>query len=186
MVRHLLLFVIISFISRSALGTIQEQDLLILEGQRIYTYKLPSLDEAFPCITFPKFTMISTANYKGYRATWATFQKQLYLVGLEAHVVGKKKLSRNTDIIPEHSFPLKVTHWSGTIVKTERRSSLGPETMTWTDITETTTITVTKGVVTDTTVTIKRKPRVSTGTRRPTPEPADGSDSNGGSSPPAR
>ena len=100
MVRYLLIVVAISCFPCSALATIQESDLVILEGQRIYTYSLPSLETVFSDITFPKFEMISTANRKGYRATWATFQKQLYLVGLEARVAGKKELLRNKDITP--------------------------------------------------------------------------------------
>ena len=157
MVRHLLIVVAICSIPCSALATTQEQDLLILEGQHIHTYSLPRLDEAFPAIRFPEFEMISTANRKGYRATWATFQKQLYLVGLEARVTGKKHMLRNNDILPGHPFPLKVADWSGMIIQTDRSSSWNGE--TWTDITETTTITVKKGVVTGTKVATERKPR---------------------------
>ena len=159
MLRHLLILVVVGFFPCSALATIQEPDLLILEGKRIFTYSLFRLDKVFPDITFPEFEEISTANRKGYTATWATFQKHLYLVGLEARIAGKDKLLGNSDIILGHHFPLKVTNWSGTIVQTERSSSLDVDTMTWTDITETTTIIVKKGVVTDTKVAIERKPR---------------------------
>ncbi len=159
MFHYSLMVVAVSCFPCSALATIQESDLVILEGQQLYTHSIPSLDKVFPDITFPKFEMISTGNRKGYRATWATFQKRLYLVGLEARVVRKKKLQRNNDIIPRHNFPLKVTDWSGTIIQIGRSSSLDADTMTWTDITETTTVTVKKGVVTNTKVAIERKPR---------------------------
>ena len=155
---NLLMLIAFGLFPSSALSTIQERDLLILEGQRIYTNSI-RLHDAFPDIKFPEFSMISTANWGGYRATWATFQKQLYLVGLEARVDGMKKLSRNNEIIPKHSFPLKVTTWSGSVVQVERSSSLDVDTMNWTDITETTTISVKNGVVKDTKVTVDRKPR---------------------------
>lgn len=159
MILQLLIVVAMAGFCCPALDTPQEPDLLILEGQRIYTSSLPSLEEALPDITFPEFTMISTANYKGYRATWATFQKQLYLVGLEGRVEGNDDLLRNHDLVPEHSFPIKVTGWSGEIVQTNRSSSLDGETRKWTDIEKTTTITVEKGMVTDTSVAVTRKPR---------------------------
>lgn len=112
MVRHLLIAAAICCIPGSAFATIQESDLVILEGQHIYADSPPSLEEVFPDIKFPEFEMISTANRKGYRATWATFQKRLYLVGLEARVAGNKELLRNNELIPGHDFPLKVTRGS--------------------------------------------------------------------------
>jgi hypothetical protein len=144
-------------------------DLLILEGSQIYTYDLPHLNEAFPAIKFPKFTPISTANYKGYRATWATFQKQLYLVGLEARVNGNAELLRNEEITSGHSFPLKVTDWSGKILHMEKSSTLDMKKMTWMEVTETTAITVNKGVVISTNVSVERKPREGGGYSVPAP-----------------
>lgn len=167
MTRALLCLFVIAWVSRSAIATEQEQDLLILEGQHIYTYDLPRLDEAFPDLTFPEFEMISTANRKGYRATWATFQNHLYLVGLEARVDGKRKqgLLRNNQIIAKRKFPLKVTLWSGKIVQTENSSSLDIETMKGTDILETTTIIVKDGAVTKTAITVTRNPGKPAGIR---------------------
>lgn len=156
---NLLLLIAFGLFPSSSLSTIQEEDLLILEGQRIYTHSLPPLEKAFPDITFPEFEWQSTANRKGYRATWATFQKQLYLVGLEAHVPGKVEPLRNSALTPGRLFPLKVTGWSGSIVDIEKSSSLDVDTMNWTDITETTTITIKNGVVKDTKVTVEEIPR---------------------------
>jgi len=84
---------------------------------------------------------------------------QIILVGIEARVAEKKELLRNNDIIPGHNFPLKVTAWSGTIIQTERNSSLDVETMTWTDSTEKTTITVNKGLIAHTKHAVKQKKR---------------------------
>ena len=101
----------------SAIATTQERDLIILEGDRIYTYDLPNLKEAFPDIEFPEFGFLSTSCWKGYRGTWATFQKQLYLVGLEAIV--EDTFAHNSEITPKYKFPLKVNTWSGKITRTE-------------------------------------------------------------------
>lgn len=134
---------------------------MILEGKRVYTYSLIRIDEVFPDITFPEFEMISTANRKGYSTTWATFRKQLYLVGIEGRVAGRDELVGNNDILPDHQFPLKVTKWSGKIVQIDRSSSLDVDTMILTDITETTTITVKNGLVTNTSIKVERSPRKS-------------------------
>jgi hypothetical protein len=169
---RLLACFLVGLVTESVLATDQEPDLLIFEGQRIYTHSLPALSKAFPDITFPEFSMISTANYSGYRATWATFQKQLYLVGLEARVDGKTELSHNGELLPAHAFPLKVQRWSGTIAQTAKSSSLNPKTMIWTDITETTTITVKNGIVTGAKVDMKQVPRKPSQLPRPKTSPA--------------
>lgn len=141
-----------------ALATTQEMSLFVFEGQRLWTYDMPRLDQAFPDVTFPKFTWISTANYKGYRATWATFQKRLYLVGLEARVKGHDHLLRNEQIVPKNTFPLKVTEWSGKIVHAEKSFSIeGEELKSW-ENTVTTTFTVQKGLVISVDVEVDRKP----------------------------
>ncbi len=159
MLRCLLISIVVFGISHSAFATEQEKDLVIVEGQHIYTHSLLDLDKIFPDRKFPEFEMISTGNWKGYRATWATFQKQLYLVGIEGRVAGKKDLLRNNELLPGQNFPVKVSVWSGTIVQKRESSEFGGEPMMWSDVTETTTITVTKGVVTDQKVAIKRTPR---------------------------
>ena len=159
--KTLFLFAVVSTILVCpARGTTQEMDLLIFEGRRLFSAGLPRLDQAFPGITFPKFIPLSTANYKGYRATWATFEKQLYLVGLEARVKGHSGLMRNGAVIPGHKFPLKVTDWSGRIVHREKSFSIqlqeaGPRSQ---EVIATTTLTVEKGVVIATHTDVDRKP----------------------------
>jgi hypothetical protein len=161
MAGRLLLLLVLSFIPCPVLATGQESDLVILEGKRFYTYSLARIEEVFPDISFPDFEMISTSNRKGYSTIWATFHKQLYLVGIEGRVAGNDELVGNNDILPDCQFPLKVTKWSGTIVQTDRSSSQDVDTMIWTDITETTKITVKHGLVTNTSVNIEQKTRKS-------------------------
>ncbi|HET6424701.1 MAG TPA: hypothetical protein VFG20_13515 [Planctomycetaceae bacterium] len=159
MLSRLLLIVFAINIPLFALATEQEKDLVIVEGQHVYTFSLLELNEIFPHIRFPEFEMISTGNRKGYRATWATFQNQLYLVGIEGRIAGKTDLLRNNELLLGQNFPVKVAAWSGTIVQKNESSEFGGEPTAWSDVTKTTTITVTKGVVTNHKVTIKRTPR---------------------------
>ena len=166
MKRAVILLIILTAAS-TAFATRQEKDLLILEGRRIYTYDLPGLAETFPSIKFPEFVGMSTANYKGYRATWATFQNQLYLVGLEAQVPGKTDLLRNEEIVPGHAFPLKVTAWSGKITQVTRYTEMSSGSMVVWEVTETTTITVSKGVVVTIDTNVDRRPRNNTGEQSP-------------------
>ena len=85
--------VILSFLlTVFAAATIQSRDILIVRGKRIYTYEMPGLEKAFPDQKVPKFNVISTANYKGYNATWAVMGGQLYLVGLEGLVREEGKM----------------------------------------------------------------------------------------------
>lgn len=158
MMRHQFTMLAVMFWTGCASGTVQERDLLVLEGERIYTYDLPRPEQAFPNIKFPEFEMISTGNYKGYRATWATFGKKLYLIGLEARVHGKEELQRNEQLTPNHTFPLKVSGWSGEITRTERSSvTEGIDGPTY-QVEKTTTIVVQDGAVTSIHVTTNRRP----------------------------
>ena len=114
-----LIYGLICFVSSfSALfATIQETDLIIVEGHRYYGDKLPSLKEAFPERILPEFVMLSTANYKGYRATWAVVQGQLVLVGIEGKIKGdgSHRLHRSGELFPEITFPHRVTSFTGTL-----------------------------------------------------------------------
>lgn len=157
--RGCLLFLIcLGLYPGTARATVQESDVFILEGKRIYTSSLFPLVKVFPDIKFPQFDEISTANRKGYVATWATFQNRLYLVGLEGNVPGHDKHLCNEQITPGHRFPLKVTKWSGDIIQTISYSSYDSETEQGTYTSEITTIKVRSGIVTDTTEKVIRKP----------------------------
>ena len=101
----------------SALATTQERDLIVFEGARYYTYSLPSLAECLPGIKLPDFRMLTTANYKGYRATWAVIDSQLFLIGVEGKVQqneGRRMLSSH-ELFLKLTFPHKVTSFSGQI-----------------------------------------------------------------------
>ena len=153
-----ILFLLSAFTS-IANATPQEMSLLILEGEHIYSYDLPPLKRAFPGIKFPEFESISTGNRKGYRAT---FQNQLYLVGLQGQRSVKGKLLKNEGITQGHAFPLRVTRWSGKIVQTETHSEWDVETFISTDVKVITTITLKKGKVIDVKVLEERKQRPDT------------------------
>ena len=105
------LVLLFSFLSATA--TEQEADLIILEGEKIYADQSPGLKDAFPSLDLPEFSEISTANYKGYRPTWATFDGHLYLVGLEARIKGESGLLGNSKVLKGVKFPIPVTEWSG-------------------------------------------------------------------------
>ena len=103
--RHLLVVAVVTVcvgaFGRSAIATTQEQDLLILEGACYYTCKLPSLADSLPGVAIPKFRMLTTANYKGYRATWAVIDGQLFLIGVEGKTEGtggKRMQSMNEEL----------------------------------------------------------------------------------------
>ncbi len=98
-------------------GTIQEQDLIIYEGARYYTYTTPTLEESVPNISMPKFEMLHSANYKGYRASWAVIDAQLYLIGIEGKLKGRKEdgLLNSRQIFPDLEFPLKIKGYNGTV-----------------------------------------------------------------------
>lgn len=99
------------------IATTQETDLIIVEGHRYYTYELPSLKEAFPDSKLPEFVMLHTANYKGYRATWAIAQGQLFLIGIEGKLKDDDthRLHRSRELFPKITFPHPVTSFSGTL-----------------------------------------------------------------------
>lgn len=119
--RHLLAVAIVTAcfaaFARSAIATTQEQDLLILEGACYYTYNLPSLADCLPGVAIPKFRMLTTANYKGYRAAWAVIDGQLFLVGVEGKTeeTGGKRMLSTPELFPGVTFPVRVTTFSGKI-----------------------------------------------------------------------
>ena len=157
--RACLLFLIcVGLYPSTACATVQSSDIVIYEGKLILTNSLFPLNKVFPDIKFPQFDEISTANRKGYVATWATFQNRLYLIGLEGNVPGHDKHLCNEQITPGHRFPLKVTKWSGDIIQTNSYTSYDLDTEQSTYISETTTIKVRSGIVTDTLEKVIRKP----------------------------
>jgi hypothetical protein len=116
--RSILCCLVCSFLFFSqASATTQEPDLIIVEGHRYYTYKLPSLKDAFPDTKMPEFVMLHTGNYKGYRATWAITQGQLMLVGVEGKIKGDEshRLHRSKELFPKITFPHLVTTFTGTL-----------------------------------------------------------------------
>ena len=111
------LLCILLMVSFSAIATIQEQDLIIVEGARYYTYSLPTLAEALPDTDIPEFSMLHTANYKGYRASWAVINNQLFLIGVEGNLLKshERRLYKSQEIFPTLTFPVKITAFSGVI-----------------------------------------------------------------------
>jgi len=112
----LMIFLLYVFASVTT-ATTQEKDLIIYEGSRYYTYVLPSLSEALPNIELPNFIMLSTANWDGYRASWAIIENQLFLIGVEGKTKensGKRMLS-SRELFPELIFPVKIVGFSGII-----------------------------------------------------------------------
>ena len=142
-----LIFLLVGTFSAGA--TEQETDVLIIRGKRIYTHDTPGLKEAFPKLSIPEFRMISTANYKGYSATWAVFDEQLYLVGLEALTKDDGELLWDERVLKKQSFPLKVSEWSGVVTQSSPVSSFDPNTGKSERYDKVTTITFKKGKVTN-------------------------------------
>lgn len=130
-------------------ATIQSRDVLIIRGKMIGSYDMPSLAAAFPELKIPKFEMISTANYKGYSATWAVFGGQLFLVGLEANVEGSKQMLWDEKVLTGQKFPLKVEAWSGVVKQENPVSIYDPNTNKREKYNEVTTIVIKKGKVTN-------------------------------------
>ncbi|WP_299075398.1 hypothetical protein [uncultured Paraglaciecola sp.] len=104
-------------------ATTQEKDLLVYEGARYFSRSLPALGSVLSEASLPEFSSISTENWKGYRATWAIIQNQLFLVGIEGSVKKNdgKKLLNSQELFPTIRFPYKVTNFNG-VVELEGRS----------------------------------------------------------------
>ena len=159
--RLLAVAILISALAVPSGATEQEMDLIILEGAHVYADDLPALEDAFPDIVFPEFGFLSTSAYKRYRPTWATFQKQLYLVGLQAVVNGK--LVHNNEILAGYTFPLKVTAWSGTLIQIGRSYPFNPDSEVQMVKTYTSTIVIEKGLITDISSKTELKPEENIG-----------------------
>ena len=114
----MLLFILLNSLSPGVQATPQEEDLIIYEGARYYTSKLPDLSEALLQTKMPEFIWFSTANWNGYRASWAIIDKQLYLVGVEGTVKNDDgaRFHSSQELFPDIVFPFKVTNYSGDIV----------------------------------------------------------------------
>lgn len=140
--------VILSFLlTVFAAATIQSRDILIVRGKRIYTYEMPGLEKAFPDQKVPKFNVISTANYKGYNATWAVMGGQLYLVGLEGLVREEGKMLWDEKVLKGLTFPVKVEQWSGEVKQSNSVSVYDPNTNEMKKFVEQTTIVFKQGKV---------------------------------------
>ena len=142
-----IIFALVIVLAQGGLCTEQVKDLLIIRGKRIYTYDTPALGKAFPNLKIPKFDIISTANYKGYNATWAVLRGQLYLIGLDGFVRSSRKLQWDEKILQGQQFPLKVTDWSGVVTRVSPVSVYDPNTDTFTCFDDVTTIVFEKGRV---------------------------------------
>lgn len=153
--RHLLAVAVVTVcvgaFGRSAIATTQEQDLLILEGACYYTYKLPSLADSLPGVAIPKFRMLTTANYKGYRATWAVIDGQLFLIGVEGKTeeTGGKRMISTPELFPGVAFPFRVTTFSGQIELEGRHLDYVIDETNIITYTDTLTLTFEKGRVAD-------------------------------------
>jgi len=117
MVTAIVLAALVCAFAQHAVATTQEKDMLVLEGAKYYTYDVPSLGECLPGVEISMFRMLTTANYKGYRSTWAVINRQLFLIGVEGktkETKGKRMLS-TPELFPKVAFPFKVTAFSGRI-----------------------------------------------------------------------
>jgi hypothetical protein len=129
-------------------ATEQERELLVVRGKRIFTHDTPELKEAFPNLEIPKFGMISTANHKGYTATWGVIEGQLYLFGLEATNEVNGDILWDEMILKDQKFPVKVVEWSGEVTQTIPRTIFDPNTRKTDKYNNVTTIVFVNGVVT--------------------------------------
>jgi len=129
--------VIFALIATSVSATEQEKDILILEGATYYTHELPPLKMALPGIPIPDFQMITTANWSGYRASWAVIDQQLYLIGVEGKLKsdGGSRVYGSGELFPGVKFPYKVTTFSETVTLDGRREDyvLRGNVLTYTD-----------------------------------------------------
>jgi len=76
----------------------------------------------------PEFGLSRTSNHKGYTASWAVFDNQLYLIGIVAVLRDSEKLSSNTAVLKNVKFPLQVTNWSGIVTRRDPVSFYDPNT----------------------------------------------------------
>jgi hypothetical protein len=129
-------------------ATQQVSDALIIRGKIIYTHDMPGLKKAFPKLNVPEFEITSTANYKGYSASWAVIEDQLYLVGLEAMPKNDGEMLWDEKILKGQKFPVKVEEWSGEVTRSSPVSSFDPNTGKSERYDKVTTIVFVKGMVT--------------------------------------
>lgn len=155
---NLCTILLLAFASLSE-ATEQEQDLLVVRGKRIFTHDAPELKEAFPNLEIPVFVMNSTANHKGYTATWGVIEGQLYLIGLEARNEVSGEMQWDEMILKDQKFPVKVVEWSGEVTQTIPRTTFDKNTRETEYYSDVTTIVFVKGMATK--VDIGRKvPRI--------------------------
>jgi len=124
----LVFFFVCCFFLSLAKATEQVTDVLVIRGKRVYTHEMPSLKQAFPKLKIPDFQMMSTANYKGYNATWAVIQGELYLIGLEALMEENGTRLWDEKVLVGQKFPIKVEDWTGVVTESSPVSSFDPNT----------------------------------------------------------
>jgi hypothetical protein len=91
-------------------ATIQDAEQLEYNGKIYFISPFP-LSELDP---LPNFDVERTSNYRGYMGCWKIEKDVLYLVSLEATILGNKV--RPEDVFPgQTSFPIKADWFSGAI-----------------------------------------------------------------------
>ena len=94
--------------------TRQVHEKVIWNGDEYYAEEHPGVLGVFEKGEGPSFVMISTANYRGYRATWEIKDGRLYL----RDMVGRTREGDVTiaDVFPKRRPPIPVDWYTGAII----------------------------------------------------------------------
>jgi len=126
-------------------ATDQVRDTMTFAGQRCSMLELPLNDFLRRLPVIPRFDVPSTANYKGYTATWEVRDSRLCLASFSA-MTNRQPFSV-TLLFPDRKLPIPADWYSGTVHLVSGRGTLAQGYYTYERVTA---LRVTNGLVTAT------------------------------------
>ncbi len=127
------------------LATEQLNDAITLAGKELSMLEYPLNDYLRRLPKIPRFDIPSTANYKGYNASWAVRESRLYLTSFNA-TTNRQPYSISL-LFPDRKLPVFADWYSGTVHIVGGRATLAKGYTTYERVTA---LRITNGVVTAT------------------------------------
>lgn len=111
--RCLVSIFLILIIPNLVFATAQEPDVLLYKKERLDLYSNPLVSFFIERGHAPKFDIVRTNCWRGYKATWAIYKGHLYLTDFYATV--DKKLFKLSDLFPNSNKSVKTVWYTGTL-----------------------------------------------------------------------
>jgi hypothetical protein len=131
-----------TFVAIPSFATEQARDTVTFAGQRHTMIERPLNDFLRRLAKIPRFDVPSTANYKGYTASWEVRDSRLYLASFSA-TTNHQPFSV-TLLFPDRKLPIHADWYSGTVHIISGRETLAQGYYTYERVTA---LQVTNGVV---------------------------------------